>query len=132
MRDVLRTFAVYSGRSIVAGPEVDGLTVTASINDERWDVVLRSVLSAHGLRGTEDEHGIIRVHALRASADRSGVEPLVTRVYALRFISVEEMRAVATGVATPRGRVAGLPSRNLLVVTDVLDTHRTLSRLLGR
>ena len=53
IRDVLRAFAAYSGRSIVAGNQVTGF-VAADINDQPWDVALQTILSGRGLIGVRD------------------------------------------------------------------------------
>lgn len=130
IRDVLRAFAAYSGRSIVPGSEVRGF-VTADINDQPWDVALQAILSGRGLIGVEDEYGIIRVDDLASLASREGVETLQTRSYRLSYARATEVQAAVAGVLSERGSVGVIESTNTLVVTDVPRVHATVARLIG-
>ena len=122
---------MYSGRSIVAGQAVSGF-VTADINDQPWDVALRTILSGRGLVAVEDEYGIIQVEDLASMASREGTETLLTRSYRLSFTPAEEVRSAIEAVLSERGSVGVLASTNTLVVTDIPRVHATVSRLIGR
>ena len=131
MADVLHAFATFSGRSIVAGRDVRGVFVTASINDQPWDVVLGAILDTHGFRAIEDESGVIRVESMATAGTDQEVEPLTTRVYRLSFLDATEARAALAGVLTDRGQVSVVASRNVVIVTDVARVHATVAGLLG-
>ena len=75
INDVLLAFAAFSGKSIVPGSNVTGF-VTADINDQPWDVALRTILQGQGLAGAEDEYGIIRVDNIADLNDREAIEPI--------------------------------------------------------
>ncbi len=90
IRDVITSFAVYSGRTIVVGKGVAG-TVTASIKDQPWDVALRSILQSQGLNALEDASGIITVDSYTNIADRAKVEPLYTHVISVNYAKAEVM-----------------------------------------
>ena len=90
IRDVITSFAVFSGRTIVVGKSVSGL-VTASIKDQPWDVALRSILQSQGLNALEDATGIITVDSYSNIADRAKVEPLFTHVIAVNYAKAETM-----------------------------------------
>ena len=131
MADVLHAFAAFSGRSIVAGRDVRGVFVTASINDQPWDVVLGAILDTHGFRAVEDEYGVIRVESMATAGADQQVEPLTTRVYRLSFLDATEAQAALAGVLTDRGQVSVVASRNVVIVTDVARVHATVAGLLG-
>ena len=92
IRDVITSFAVFSGRTIVVGKGVTG-TVTASIKNQPWDVALRSILQAQGLNALEDGAGIITVDSYTNIADRAKVEPLYTHVISVNYAKAETMAA---------------------------------------
>ena len=60
IREVLRVFADFSGRTIVVGKGVTG-SVTASIKDQPWKAALSSILQSRGLIAVEDSTGVITV-----------------------------------------------------------------------
>lgn len=128
MPDVLRTFAEFSGYSIVAGSGVEG-AVSADIRAQPWDVALREILRAHGLAARETESGIIRVDHVANLVERETVEAVSTRVFRLSFLRADEALPVVQSVLSERGRAAVMGSINALVVTDVgrvLDDVATL------
>ncbi len=132
LRDVLRAFAFYSGRSIVAGSGVDGVFVTADIRDEPWDLALQAILESRGLAAEENEEGIIRVASYAELASRERVQPIVTRSYRIAYARAGEMQATLAPLLTERGSVSVLESANTIVVSDVERVHRVVRRLLGR
>ena len=130
IRDVLRAFAAFSGRSIVPGASVTG-RVTADINDQRWDVALAAIIASQGLIATEDEYGIIRVGDMRVTNDQEGIEPVVTRVYRLSFTKASELQATIEPLLSDRGSVRVMESTNSLVVTDIARVQRAVGGLIG-
>lgn len=92
IRDVITSFAVFSGRTIVVGKGVTG-TVTASIKDQPWDVAMRSILQSQGLSALEDGAGIITVDSYANIAERAKVEPLYTHVIPVNYAKAETMAA---------------------------------------
>jgi type IV pilus assembly protein PilQ len=90
IRDVITSFSVFSGRTIIVGKGVAG-TVTASIKDQPWDVAMRSILQAQGLNALEDASGIITVDSYANIADRAKVEPLYTHVISVNYAKAETM-----------------------------------------
>lgn len=132
LRDVLRAFAAYSGRSLVAGSGVDGVFVTADIRDQPWDLALQSILASRGLTAEENEAGIIRVSSHAELADREALGPVVTRSYRIGYARASELRATFAALLTSRGSVSVLESANTIVVSDVERVHRVVRRLLGR
>lgn len=103
IRDVITSFASYSGRTIVVGKGVTGV-VTASIKDQPWDVAMRSILRSQGLNAVEDAAGIITVDSYVNIAARAQVEPLTTHVIAVNYAKAE---AMATTVKSLLGAGCG-------------------------
>ena len=129
LRDVLLSFASFSGVSIVAGADVDGL-VTAEINDQPWDVALEAILASLGLFAVEGESGIIRVQSTADLADQETVEPVVTRSYRLSFVRASEIQSTVTPLLSPRGSISILESTNTVIVSDIARVQRTIAGLL--
>lgn len=119
IRDVLASIAEFAGRSIVAGTGVEGIRVTAEINNQPWDVALETILRANGLAYEELPSGIIRVDKIEALAQRREQEPLVTRTFRVNYVPVGELATTLNGLKTARGSIAANPTTNTLIVTDV-------------
>jgi type IV pilus assembly protein PilQ len=85
IRDVIASFAAFSGRTIVVGKDVSG-TVTAEIRNQPWDVALRAILQGQGLAAAEDPmSGIITVDSYRNIQNREASEPLVTQLVSINY-----------------------------------------------
>jgi type IV pilus assembly protein PilQ len=85
IRDVIGTFATFSGRTIVVGQSVTG-TVTAEVKNQPWDVALRAILSAQGLAASEDPiSGIITVDSYNNILNRQASEPLQTQLVSINY-----------------------------------------------
>jgi type IV pilus assembly protein PilQ len=132
IRDVLASFAEFTGRSIVPGSGVTG-TVTAEIRNQPWDVALETILGAHSLAAREMPSGIIRVDALERLREREVQEPLVTETHRINYVPVNELATTLQSLRTPRGSIVANPSTNMLIVTDVesaVNNIRTMVRQL--
>jgi type IV pilus assembly protein PilQ len=85
IRDVIASFAGFSGRTIVVGKEVTG-TVTAEIRNQPWDVALRAILQGQGLAASEDFiSGIITVDSYANILNRQASEPLQTQLISINY-----------------------------------------------
>jgi type IV pilus assembly protein PilQ len=115
--DVLSTFSDFSGKSIVAGQGITG-DVTATINQQPWDVALDAILRAQGLSSQEQESGIIQVEKLENMRDREKNEDLVTKQFKIRYVAVDSMSKAIEGLKSERGKVTTSPSTNTLIITD--------------
>jgi type IV pilus assembly protein PilQ len=118
IREVLASFAEFTGRTIIPGAGVTG-RVSAVITDQPWDVALQSLLSAHGLAVVEQESGIIRVDALERLRAREEQDPLVTQTFRVNYVPVAELVQTLTPLRTARGSITSSPSTNTLIITDV-------------
>ena len=85
IRDVIASFAAFSGRTIVVGKDVNG-TVTAEIRNQPWDVALRAILQGQGLAASEDAvSGIITVDSYANILNRQASEPLQTQLISINY-----------------------------------------------
>ncbi len=130
MRDVLFTFAEWSGRSIVPGANVGG-SVNATIQNQPWDIALQTILESYALAARETESGIIRVDRLQDLTERRDVEQLVTRPFRISFGSAQDMVAAVQSLLSDRGQVAVSAATNSLVVTDVPGVLEAVEELLS-
>lgn len=130
IRDVIATFAEFTGRSIVPGSGVEG-TVTATIREQPWDVALESILRAYGLAAEELPSGIIQVDAIGNLQERRTQEPLVTRTFRINYVPSAELQATLEPLLSERGRISINPTTNTLVLTDVRSVMDDIGRMLG-
>ncbi|MFL5483294.1 MAG: AMIN domain-containing protein [Gemmatimonadaceae bacterium] len=85
IRDVIASFAAFSGRTIVVGKDVNG-TVTAEVRNQPWDVALRAILQGQGLAASEDViSGIITVDSYSNILNRQASEPLQTQLVSINY-----------------------------------------------
>lgn len=132
IRDVLATFAEFTGRSIVPGSGVSG-SVTASIRNQPWDVALQTILSAYGLAAQEMPSGIIQVDALDVLLSRQSQDPLITRTFRINYVPVAELRTTIEPLMSPdRGRISVNASTNTLVLTDTRAVVEDVAQMLNQ
>ena len=128
---VLFTFSEFSGKSIVAGTDVAGITVTANILDQAWDDAMDEILQSRGLVAIESSTGIIRVDAIANIFDREAIEPLETVPYAIDYLTSGEMTVAITQLISERGQVAEAAARNSVIVTDIERVHVAIAALIA-
>lgn len=131
IRDVLASFAEFTGRSIVPGSGVNG-TVTATIRDQPWDVALQSILSAYGLAAQEMPSGIIQVDQLEMLQSRMTQEPLNTRTFRINYVPVQELQTSLQPLSSERGNISMNPTTNTLIVTDVPSVMTRIEQMVGQ
>ncbi len=128
IQTILRSIAKFSGKNIIASPEVEG-NVTASLTDVPWREALDVILRANGF-GYVEEHGVIRVDTLKKLREEElaqktaqqrvdQIEKLTTRVVRIDFANADEVRDAMKNMMSNRGSVEVEPRTNSLVVTDI-------------
>jgi type IV pilus assembly protein PilQ len=139
IRDVIASFAAFSGRTIVVGKDVQG-TVTAEIRNQPWDVALRAILQGQGLAASEDAlSGIITVDNYANILNRQASEPLLTQLISINYARATALvptigsllqkdcpQAPSSGNVTSnaasgcmsRGLVAADSTTNTLIITE--------------
>lgn len=131
IRDVLASFAEFTGRSIVPGSGVQG-SVTATIREQPWDVALQTILRAYGLAAQELPSGIIQVDAIENLQQRETLEPLITRTFRVNYVPVEELATSLDPLTSDRGSISINPSTNMLILTDVESSISRIAEILGQ
>lgn len=138
IRTILRAIADFSGRNIIAAPDVRG-TVTVALSDVPWREALTVILRANAF-GFVEEDGIIRVDtaerlrgeelAVKAAAQRSKeLEALVTRIVSIDYANAEEVKISVEKMLSQRGSVQVDARTNSLIVTDVVAMVEELAVL---
>jgi type IV pilus assembly protein PilQ len=113
IRDVIASFAAFSGRTIVVGKDVNG-TVTAEIRNQPWDVALRAILQGQGLAASEDAvSGIITVDSYANILNRQASEPLMTQLISINYARAHML--VPTVQQLLQKDCATIPSSNNVV-----------------
>ena len=130
--DVLNTFAEFTGRSIIAGPNLGAITVNAEIRNQPWDVALETILDANGLVIRETETGILRVDKGSELATRLTEEQLVTQSFRLNYVSVDTLLPAVTGLLSDRGQATASSAANLIIVTDAASVVSRLAEVIAR
>ena len=129
---VLFMFSEFSGKSIVAGTDVEGIAITADIRDQAWDDAMEEILQSRGLVAVESETGIIRVDAIQNMFDREAVEPLETVPYQINYLTSDEMAIAIELLTSERGAVAEVPASNSVIVTDIPRVHVAIAALIAQ
>ena len=129
IQSVLLQFAVFSGKSVIAGANVVGL-ITAEIADQPWDVALDAIMSSNGLVAQEDSNGIIRVDNLTDVDAREAVELLLTQAHRINFAIATELQAAITPLLSARGQITVSTGTNTLIVTDIQRVQTAVTQLL--
>lgn len=136
--NVLLTFSEFSGRSIVASPDVRTITVSADVRDQPWDVALDAILSAHGLGAREMESGIIVVEPLTRVAERMRAEPQITQIFYIKYASADTLLNTIrpllsqAGTAGVAGTVSVNPAANALLITDTRSALERIAPLINQ
>src|SRR5688572_28481057 len=142
IRDVIAGIAAFSGRTIVVNGSVKG-EVTAEINNQPWDIALRTILETQGLAATEEPGtGIIKVDSYVNILAKQATEPLITRLVPVNYARSGSLRVTIAGLLSrdcapaqqaagaaamqttaqtcpPRGSVQADTATNTLVITEV-------------
>jgi type IV pilus assembly protein PilQ len=138
VRTVLRSFSVYAGKNIIAGPEVKG-PINVRLENVPWRKALDLVLKANGYAAQEEED-VIRVglwdqfvneeikmqDALRKKEE---LQPLVTRVIDVSFAQAKELTEPLEGLLSRRGVMEVDERTNSIVVSDIQSRVDEIARM---
>lgn len=105
---VLTAFSRQTGRNIVIGPEVKG-EINARITNAPWDAALEAVLKPYGFGFQVVGESIIVDKADRL-VTTAAAEPLVTRVYALKYLDASDLEDLIKSQLSERGKVSVVKS----------------------
>jgi type II secretory pathway component GspD/PulD (secretin) len=95
-------------------------------------VALQAILRAHGLDAREVSPGILQIDAVARLAEYEVQAPLVTRVFRIHYVPVQEIAATLSALVSERGSIATSATTNSLIVTDTEAAVGRIAQVLGR
>jgi len=144
-REAIRAFAAFTGLNIVTSEHVRG-TVTLSLNAVPWRRAFATLLDTHGL-AMRTEGNVIWVapadeivqrdkQRFEAQDKLAELEPLATRVFALRYQRAGDVRKLLAGsggqrMLSKRGAVSADPRTDHLFVSDTPQRLEQIAALLA-
>lgn len=129
IRDVLNTFADFTGKSFVPGAGVEG-AITANIRNQPWDLALKAILEAQGLTAVETATGIIRVDQLQNLQERQQLIQLQTRIFKINYAPVQDLANALQPAISERGQVIANEATNSIIVTDLEENIEVAAQLI--
>lgn len=130
---VLRALADYSGRDIIAGPEVSG-KVTMRLHSIPWRQALDLVVKTGGYAWVEED-GVIRVTTgaklAKERTEREMAEPVVHKVYKLEFAVPGEIMATIRRMLSSRGSMEEEPRTRSVVVSDIASAQDKVGKMIA-
>src|SRR4030095_6741461 len=130
-----------SGLNVVVDQNVTG-SVTLTLKEVPWDQALDIVLRNYNLGGILENKNVLRI-ATRATlqaedaqrkaardAIANAVQP-VSHTYVLSYAKAPDVAAtlVASGVLSPRGKVATEARRNAIIVSDIPEQFEGIEKM---
>ena len=139
VKTVLRSFSVYAGKNIIAGPEVKG-PINVHLENVPWRKALDTVLKANGY-GALEQDDVIRVGLWdqfvneeikmeEAQRKKDDIKPLVTKVVDISFAKAEEVTAPLQGLLSRRGVLEVDERTNSVIISDIEERVEEISRMI--
>ncbi len=141
LRSVLRTISEFGGVNIVPDREIAG-PITIRIDRIPWRQAIDVVCRAAGLVALDSED-YIRVATLRTWRDeeidaeasarkREDLQPLVSRIFSVRYASAEELRNSVAFALSKRGNADVDGRTNSILVHDIEPRLDEIANLIDR
>lgn len=129
---VIESFAVASGRSIIAGQELGDKVITAEIVDQPWPLALETIMRANGAIARRLPSGMLQIDATSALAKGETTDPLETRTVKLSYVKGDSIASsMLQSMATSRGKVVADPASNSVLLTDVPDAIARMQKAIA-
>lgn len=112
MGEVLKAYSLQTGQSIVVGPDVVSDNVNVRLNNIPWEEALDVILKPYGF-GYRVVGKTVVVSKLENIVTVEGIEPLVSRVFKLKFLDAYDIEAICTAQLTGRGKFTILETKSL-------------------
>ncbi|MBA4070946.1 MAG: hypothetical protein C0497_03790 [Gemmatimonas sp.] len=129
---VIESFAVASGRSIIAGQELGDKVITAEIVDQPWPLALETIMRANGAIARRLPSGMLQIDATTALAKGETTDPLETRTVKLSYVKGDSIASsMLQTMATSRGKVVADPASNSVLLTDVPDAIARMEKAIA-
>jgi len=139
--DFFRLVGEISGLNVIVDQNVTG-TVTVTLHDVPWDQALDIVLRNYNLGGILENGNVLRI-ATRATLNAEEAQrkaardaianavPPVSHTYILSYAKAADVATtlLASGVLSPRGRIATETRRNAIIVTDLQEQFDGIEKM---
>lgn len=110
--EVLKAYSLQTGQSIVVGPDVVSDNVNVRLNNIPWQEALDVILKPYGF-GYRVVGGTIVVSKLENIVQVEGIEPLVSKVFILKYLDAYDVKNVVEAQLTARGKITVLSNKGL-------------------
>jgi len=109
LKQVLNAFSRQTGKNIVIGPDVTG-NVTMRLSNTPWQDALDVILKPYGY-GYKRVGETIIVSKLEKLVEVEAVEPLVSKVFHLKYLDALAVKEMVESQLSPRGHMSALTVR---------------------
>lgn len=110
--EVLKAYSLQTGQSIVVGPDVVSDNVNVRLNNIPWQEALDVILKPYGF-GYRVMGDTIVISRLENIIEVEGIEPLVTKVFNLKYLDAYDIQAVCEAQLSGRGKFTVLSTTGL-------------------
>lgn len=130
---VLRAIADYSGRDIIAAPNIAG-TATLRLNNVTWWQALQAICHSHGL-GISEENGILLVGS-QGDFDtwreaQESAERVIYRVYTLQYSTPGNVQSSITSLLSAKGAILQDLRTNSIIVSDIESRQSAIQEMIN-
>jgi len=110
--EVLKAYSLQTGQSIVVGPDVVSENVNVRLNNIPWQEALDVILKPYGF-GYRVVGDTIVISKLENIVTVEGIEPLVSKVFTLKYIDAYDVKEVCEAQLSTRGKLSILKNKGL-------------------
>ncbi len=110
--EVLKAYSLQTGQSIVVGPDVVSESVNVRLNNIPWEEALDVILKPYGF-GYRVVGDTIVISKLENIVTVEGIEPLMTKVFKLRYIDAYDIMDICSAQLSGRGKFTILQTKSM-------------------
>jgi len=110
--EVLKAYSLQTGQSIVVGPDVVSENVNVRLNNIPWQEALDVILKPYGF-GYRVVGDTIVISKLENIVTVEGIEPLVSKVFTLKYIDAYDVKEICEAQLSSRGKISILKNKGL-------------------
>lgn len=110
--DVLYAYSLQTGQSIVVGPDVVSDNVNVRLNNIPWEEAIDVILKPYGF-GYRVVGDTILISKLENIVTVEGIEPLVSKVFNLKYLDAYDIKEICTAQLSGRGKYTILTTKSL-------------------
>lgn len=110
--EVLKAYSLQTGQSIVVGPDVVSENVNVRLNNIPWQEALDVILKPYGF-GYRVVGDTIVISKLENIVTVEGIEPLVSKVFTLKYLDAYDIKEICEAQLSSRGKISILKNKGL-------------------